>query len=92
MAYFRVDEKVYLPELKQSGIIKVINPDEKEATVSYFAGKDEEGKPIFKEANIKFWNISKFKKPLEIKIKYFDETLPKIEKFVIGDWIDLRSS
>jgi len=66
MAYFRVDEKVYLPELKQSGIIKVINPEEKEATVSYFAGKNEDGKPIFKEVNIKFWNISKFKKRDEI--------------------------
>ena len=25
-----------------------------------------------------------------IKIKYFDPTLPKIEKIEIGDWIDLR--
>ena len=27
---------------------------------------------------------------LEIKIKYFDSELIKIEKFSIGDWIDLR--
>jgi dUTP pyrophosphatase len=92
MAYFKVDEKVFLKELKTSGIIKVINPEEKEAIVSYFTGKDQEGKPIFEEKAFKFWNISKFKKPLEIKIKYFDESLPKLEKFVIGDWIDLRAS
>ncbi|NCQ51336.1 deoxyuridine 5'-triphosphate nucleotidohydrolase [archaeon] len=30
--------------------------------------------------------------PLEIKIKYFDETLEKISKIDIGDWIDLRSA
>jgi dUTP pyrophosphatase len=92
MAYFRVDEKVFIPEFKTSGIIKVINPEEKEAIVSYFIGKDENGKPQFKEVNIKFWNISKFRKPLEIKIKYFDETLPKVEKISIGSWIDLRSA
>lgn len=27
-----------------------------------------------------------------IKIKYFDETLPKLEKLTVGDWIDLRAS
>lgn len=26
----------------------------------------------------------------KIKIKYFDESIPKIEKIAIGDWIDLR--
>ncbi len=92
MAYFRVDEKVFIPELKTSGIIKIINPDEKEAIVSYFARKDNQGKPIFEEKAFKFWNISKFKKPLEIKIKYFDETLLKIEKIKIGSWVDLRAA
>jgi len=90
--YFELKEKVYLKELKKSAIIQALNPEQKEATCSYFVGKDGEGKPIFEQADIKFWNISKFKKPLEIKIKYFDETLPKIEKFVIGDWVDLRAS
>lgn len=27
-----------------------------------------------------------------IKIKYFDENMPKIEKIVKGDWIDLRAA
>lgn len=26
----------------------------------------------------------------EIKIKYFDKDMPKLEKIAIGDWIDLR--
>lgn len=29
---------------------------------------------------------------MQIKIKYFDETLPKIEKIKQGDWIDLRAT
>lgn len=29
---------------------------------------------------------------MEIKIKYFDETLPKIEKIKQGDWVDLRAA
>lgn len=29
---------------------------------------------------------------MEIKIKYFNENLPKIEKIVNGDWIDLRAA
>lgn len=33
-----------------------------------------------------------FKAKLEIKIKYFDQEMPKIEKIEIGDWIDLRTS
>lgn len=29
---------------------------------------------------------------LQVKIKYFDESLEKIQKISIGDWIDLRCS
>ena len=29
---------------------------------------------------------------LEIKIKYFDDSLEKINKLAIGDWIDLRAA
>ena len=29
---------------------------------------------------------------LEIKVKYHDKDLEKIEKFPVGDWIDLRSA
>ena len=29
---------------------------------------------------------------MEIKIKYFDPTIPQIEKIAVGDWIDLRSA
>jgi len=28
----------------------------------------------------------------KIKIKYFDDTIEKLEKITIGDWIDLRSA
>lgn len=29
---------------------------------------------------------------MQIKIKYFEKTLPKIEKIVKGDWLDLRAA
>jgi dUTP pyrophosphatase len=29
---------------------------------------------------------------MKIKIKYFDKDLPKIERIIKGDWIDLRSA
>lgn len=29
---------------------------------------------------------------MEIKIKYFNENLPKIEKIAHGDWVDLRAA
>lgn len=32
------------------------------------------------------------KKTLEIQVKYHDKELGKIEKFPVGDWIDLRSA
>lgn len=64
--YYEVSEKVFLTELKKSAIVKALNPEEREATVSYFNGKDENDKPIFVEANVKFWNISKFKPKDEI--------------------------
>lgn len=34
-----------------------------------------------------------FRKPeVEIKIKYFDKSIPRIKKITEGDWIDLRAS
>jgi dUTP pyrophosphatase len=64
--YYELEERVFLTELKKSAIVKALNPEEREATVSYFNGKDENDKPIFVEANVKFWNISKFKPKDEI--------------------------
>lgn len=32
------------------------------------------------------------RKPLQIKVKYFDKEIPKIEKINHGDWIDLRAA
>lgn len=29
---------------------------------------------------------------MQIKIKYFNKELPKLEKITVGDWIDLRSA
>lgn len=37
-------------------------------------------------------NQSNQRKPLQIKVKYFDKEIPKIEKINQGDWIDLRAA
>ncbi len=29
---------------------------------------------------------------LQIKVKYFEKTLPKLEKIAVGNWIDLRAA
>lgn len=29
---------------------------------------------------------------LQIKVKYFDKDIPKLEKLAVGDWIDLRAA
>lgn len=31
------------------------------------------------------------RKPLQVKVKYHDPEMPKLEKISVGDWIDLRS-
>jgi dUTP pyrophosphatase len=36
--------------------------------------------------------MNKRRQYMQIKIKYFNENLPKIEKFSTGDWIDLRAA
>jgi len=59
--YYEVGEKIFVGELKRSGVVKALNIEEKEATISYFNGKDEEGKPIFKQDNFKFWQINKYR-------------------------------
>lgn len=32
------------------------------------------------------------RKPLQIKVKYFDQEIEKLSKIAIGDWIDLRAA
>lgn len=87
MKIYKENEKVFVKPLKKTGIILNIDIDKKEVEVKYFVGENKIEKNKFK-----LWQIDKVRKPLEIKIKYFDETLPKIEKIAIGNWIDLRSA
>jgi dUTP pyrophosphatase len=83
--YYNIKEKVFVKPIRRAGIIQSVNVDSKEFKITYW----NDGGQIV-EGTFKFWQVSKFRKPLEIKIKYFDETLPKIEAIKIGAWIDLR--
>jgi len=101
--FYELEERVFLTEerFKKSGIIKGLHPEEKEATVSYFNGKDENDKPIYNQEKIKFWNIAKFKPKDEIifaKIRP-DAVIPS-KKYEDGcydlyacfdeDWIEIK--
>lgn len=91
--FYSVKEKVWLKELKQTGIIEELKIKDLSAVISFYhKGEKQEG--LFN-----FWEIDKYLSkdsleqiPLNIFIKYFDESLPKIEKIHVGDWIDLRAS
>ena len=85
--FYRVNEKVFIKPLKRAGIVKKIDKENREVTVSFYVEKNQLAQNVFK-----FNEIDKYSKPLEIKIKYFDETLSKIEKIKIGEWIDLRAA
>ena len=79
---FKLEDKVFIKKSQKVGVIKEIEDDKYKVT--YF---DNE------KRKIEWFNLNdlrEYKQPLEIKIKYFDKSLAKIEQN--GNWIDLRSS
>jgi len=85
MYRFSVEEKVWLPEFKTTGIVKQINKDK--FTITYF-DKDKNRQT----GEFEYKQIRRYHPPLQIKIKYLDPNMPKIQKTQGSDWIDLRSA
>ncbi|MDD4615411.1 MAG: hypothetical protein PHI40_08435, partial [Caldisericia bacterium] len=87
---FKVEDQVFIRKnnINKKGIIKEIDEENKKYKITYF---NEEGNRQIEEFKNK--DITKYKEfpqTLEIKIKYFDKQLTKIEQH--GNWIDLRSA
>lgn len=98
---FKKGRIVFNKSTKQKGEFLTIN-NEGKALVSVIVGQ-EEGKRITELKQMELKDLvlyrrnrnnrkKSFKNPLQIKIKYFDNELPKIEKIEQGDWIDLRAA
>lgn len=95
--YYKLGETVFLKEEKTFGVIKAlnINPEEKiyKAVVEFTNGDATITRTL------DLWQITKDQRKKKVKyrkkfvlnvpIKYFDESLPQVEKIQVGNWIDL---
>jgi dUTP pyrophosphatase len=86
--FYEKDETIWVVDENTKGVIQSVNVPEKEVVVSIYDYKDKTSRTVLK----KFWQINKYKAPLQIKIKYRDDSIQKLEKFSKGDWIDLRAA
>ncbi len=98
---FRKGQLVWDAKGKRQGKFIAYNRDAKTATVEFIIEFNKEsGERTTKLENVGVSSLRKYinksskftRKPLEIKVKYFDKEIPKLEKIKVGDWIDLRSA
>lgn len=90
---YKLDDPVFIISLKKKGIVKEISGNQ--LLVTYYDYDDLRKVKMFSLNEIRPFKEKKkvsIHKPLQIKIKYFDNTLPKIEKISIGEWMDLRAA
>jgi dUTP pyrophosphatase len=91
-------QKVFIHSLKKRGEVISKSRTDGEYLVEYTIKNDDKLQTIresFKTDEISPYRSRPSKterKPLDIKIKYFDKTMTKLEKISIGDWIDLRAA
>lgn len=100
---FKKGDIVFNRDTKQKGEFTYYNRDAKTARVAVITKQTENKRELeFIDMDVKSLTIydPKFKpnrkakrerKQLEIKIKYFDKEMPKLEEIAVGDLIDLRS-
>lgn len=99
--YIKVGSKVYIHKLKKTGFVQSIKIN-KNVTIAYVEMLVDGEKVVkafsldkidlYRERYNKEYNNKTTKKPLRIKVKYFDKDIEKIKKIDKGDWIDLRAS
>lgn len=95
---YHVGQEIFIHKLKTKGEIQEVM-DDGNVYVEY---EKRKGKHTYLATDM--FNVDEIslyrpkskrqynRKPLDIKIKYFDKSLPKIEKIEVGDWIDLRAT
>lgn len=91
---FQVDSRVFIKGVGVKGIVKTVKGNK--YGVTYIMDGKRKWRE-FDEKRLEKWRGGKKgnkkvenTKPLQIKIKYHDPNMPKLEKIVQGDWIDLR--
>lgn len=91
--YYKINERVYVLELKKVGVIKALDVTTRKAKVEVDGEvKEFELHQINKlrKHPVTRRRITKKQKPLEIEIKMLEKDLPLPERH--GDWIDLRAA
>ena len=82
----KLKDKIFIKPIRKKGVITDIDITAQTVIVRYYRdGELQFGK-------FRFGDIEKLRQPLQVKIKYFNKEMPKIERFAVGDWIDLRAS
>ena len=96
---FRKGQLVFDHGSKRKGKFVSYNRDMgKTATVEFITSFNKETQErttkleTVQTSNLEYARQNKKRKPLPIKIKYFDKEVAKIEKIEQGDWIDLRAA
>lgn len=94
---------VWMKDKKQKGKLITIKGNKAviEVIVDYIVENDRK-KRVTELVETEVQNVVKYKehkkkvkkqlKPLQIKVKYFDKEIPKLQKIKQGDWIDLRAA
>jgi len=94
---------VWMKDQKQKGKLITVKGDKAvvEVIVDYIV-EDGKKKRVTELVETEVQNVVKYKerkkkvkkqfKPLQIKVKYFDKEIPKLQKIKQGDWIDLRAA
>lgn len=100
---FRPNQTVFDHTTKKKVRFQSYNRDNSTAKVSLLTGHDKEtGRVTTETYDVLVSKLSVYRKrkpisrknnkPLEIKIKYFNDDLIRIKKIDVGDWIDLRAA
>lgn len=98
MVKFKIGSLVFDVNSKRKGKFLAYNRDNKTARVEFIINQDKEsGQRTTELKNIdlkdlRVYRDKKVRKPLQIKVKYFDKEIEKLQKFNTGDWIDLRAA
>jgi dUTP pyrophosphatase len=104
MAEFKTGQYVFLKKEKVKGkiiavtkgipqqfrveVITTFDKDTQERTTKLFTVSADQIAPFREKKKA----TKHQRKPLPILVKYFDKEIPKLEKFSVGDWIDLRAA
>jgi len=96
---YKLEDKIFIHTIKQDGIVESINRESESVVAKITNQKTRKLERI----DVMIKNISPYRekkiesdqlhtKPLQIKVKYFDKEIDKLQKVGIGDWLDLRSA